>query len=64
MHKAIPYSAQGSTAGLSPIRFSSQSQKKKKESVFGELMRIVKSSSRCALESRDGDRTGPEGGWW
>lgn len=63
MHKAIPYSAQGSTAGLSPIPFSSQSQKKKKKSVFEELMRIVK-SSQCALESRGGDRTGPQGGWW
>ena len=33
--------------------------KNKKESVFGELVCIVKSSSLCALESRGGDRPGP-----
>lgn len=57
-HKAIPYSAQGSTAGLSPISFLI-SISKKKESVFGELVCIVKSSSLYALESRGGDRPGP-----
>ena len=64
-HKAIPYSAQGSTAGLSPIPSSSQSQKKKKNKVYLGNSCALWSPPPCvpwrAEVVMDLD---PDGGWW